>query len=118
GVRRGDGGGQKDKEAKSEGGRRATANRVLTILKAALNFAFDEGRVSSNREWGRRVKPFENVETARVRYLQLDEARRLVNVTDATFRPMVTAALMTGARYGELARLTIADFNRDAGTGF
>jgi integrase len=109
---------QKHKDATSDRARKATANRVLTILKAVLNFAFDEGRAPSNTAWGRRVKPYENVETARVRYLQLEEARRLVNATDQAFRPMVTAALMTGARYSELARLTVADFDRDAGTVF
>jgi integrase len=98
--------------------RKATANRVLTSLKAALNFAFDEGLTPSNREWGRRVKPFENVETARVRYLQLAEATRLINACDEAFRPMVTAALMTGARYSELARIKVADFDADARTVF
>jgi hypothetical protein len=38
--------------------RRSSANRVLTILKAALNHAFNEGLVNSNNEW-RKVKPFE-----------------------------------------------------------
>ena len=37
--------------------RRATANRVLTILKAALNHAFTEGHAVSDEAW-RKVKPF------------------------------------------------------------
>jgi integrase len=53
-----------------------------------------------------------------VRYLQLAEASRLINACDFVFRPMVTAALMTGARYAELARLKVADFDADAGTVF
>ncbi len=93
--------------------RRSTANRTLTILKAALNHAFNEGRVDSDLEW-RRVKPFENVEAARVRYLSDNEARRLVNACAEPFRSMVIAGLMTGARYGELAALEVADFDRDA----
>ena len=32
--------------------RRASANRVLTMLKAALNHAFDEGHVSNRDAWG------------------------------------------------------------------
>jgi len=47
--------------------RRSSANRVLTILKAALNHAFDDELVSSNRVWGRRVKPCEGVDAARIR---------------------------------------------------
>src|SRR5262249_25415928 len=56
--------------------RRASANRHLSVLKAALNYAFDEGRVSSNAAWGRRVKKYRNVVSRRARYLTLDEAKR------------------------------------------
>jgi integrase len=96
--------------------RRASANRVLTYLKAMLNFAYDEGHVASRDAWGRKLKPFRDVELARVRYLSTDEARRLINAADADFRPLVRAALETGCRYSELARLEVQDFNADAGT--
>lgn len=95
--------------------RQASANRVLTILKAALNRAWRRGKISSNAAWAR-VEPFENVDAARVRYLSVVEARRLINACDPDFRPLVEAALQTGARYGELIRLQVHDFNRDAGT--
>jgi integrase len=95
--------------------RRATANRTLTVLKAALNRAWRDGRVSSDAPW-RRVEPFENVDAARVRYLNVEEARRLINAADPDFRALVLAALQTGARYGELAALRVAHFNADAGT--
>jgi integrase len=96
--------------------RRATANRVLTMLKAALNHAFDEGHISNRDAWGRKLKPFREVEVARIRYLSTVEARRLINAADPDFRPLVRAALETGCRYGELVRLEVADFNPDAGT--
>ena len=92
--------------------RRATANRVLTILKAALNHALKARRIASDDAW-RHVQRFGEVDAARPRYLSDDESRRLVNACEAGFRPMVQAALLTGMRYGELAA---ADFNRDAGT--
>lgn len=95
--------------------RKASANRTLTILKAALNRAWREGKVPSDAEW-RRVEPYESVDAARVRYLTVAEAQRLVNVCEPSFRRMVQAALQTGARYGELAALTVADFNPDVGT--
>lgn len=95
--------------------RRSTANRVLTVLKAILNHAWQEGRVSSDDAW-RRVKPFRGADTARVRYLTTDECTRLVNTCDAEFQPLVQAALFTGCRYGELTRLSVSDFNPDAGT--
>lgn len=96
--------------------RRSSANRVLTMLKAALNHAYDEKLVTNNEAWGRRVKPFRNVEVARTRYLSIEEAKRLLNACDPSFRQMVQAALETGCRYGELCRLAVADFNPDAGT--
>jgi integrase len=95
--------------------RRASANRTLTVLKAALNRAWRDGKVPSDAEW-RRVEPFENVDAARVRYLTIAEAKRLLNASERDFRRLVQAALQTGARYGELAHLTVADFNPDTGT--
>jgi integrase len=96
--------------------RRATANRTLTTLKAALNRAWREsehrGQVLSDGAW-RRVEPFEDVDAARVRFLTVDEARRLINACEPTFRQMVFAALQTGARYGELAALKVSDFDPD-----
>jgi integrase len=96
--------------------RRASANRVLTMLKAALNHAYDEGHVPSRDAWGRKLKPFRDVEVARVRYLQVAQAQRLMNAADPDFRPLLRAALETGARYSELTRWEVADFNADAGT--
>ena len=40
----------------------------------------------------------------------------MINASDPDFRPLVQAALETGARYGELAHLEVRDFNPDAGT--
>jgi integrase len=102
-----------DAEARRQ--RRATANRVLTILKAALNRAWREGKIATDDAW-RRVEPFEEADAARVRYLTIDECRRLINASDGPFRDLVRAALLTGCRYGELAALEVHDFNPDAGT--
>jgi integrase len=95
--------------------RRATANRVLTILKAALNRAWREGKIASDDAW-RRVEPFEEADAARVRYLSIDECRRLINAAEGEFRNLVRAALLTGCRFGELAALQCRDFNPDTGT--
>lgn len=95
--------------------RKSTANRILTILKAALNRAWRDGHVASDRAW-RRVEPFRNVESARIRYLALDEATRFVNAADEDFRKLVRGALESGARYGELCAMLVADYNSDAGT--
>jgi integrase len=95
--------------------RQVSANRVLKMLKAALNMAFRDGKIASDVEW-RKVSAFKKVERARNEYLTLAEADRLLNVCDPEFRPLVRGALETGARYGELCRLRCGDFNPDAGT--
>jgi integrase len=95
--------------------RRASANRTLTVLKAALNRAWREGKIHSDDSW-RRVEPFKEVDAARTRYLTIAEAKRLLNACDADFRRLVQAALATGARYGELITLRAEDFSPDSGT--
>jgi integrase len=95
--------------------RRASANRVWVILRAALNYGFAENRIASDAAW-RRVKPFAQVNTARIRFLTVAEAQRLINACDPGFRPMIAAALATGCRYGELCALDVQDFDPDAET--
>ena len=95
--------------------RRATANRVLTILKAALNHAWRDGKVPTDDAW-RKVRPFHNVDAPRIRFLNQEENRRLINACTEDFRQLVHGALLTGARYGELARMVAADFHADSRT--
>ena len=94
--------------------RRATANRILTQLKAALNLAYREGHATTDDPW-RRVSPFPKVDAAHVRYLMDEEATRLVNACPTDLRALVTAALLTGCRYQELATLRPADIDLAAG---
>src|SRR6516165_2417850 len=74
-----------------------------------------DGKITSDEPW-RRVEPFEEVNAARVRYLTVAEAQRLLNACDSDFRALAQAALATGARYGELIALSASDFNPDSGT--
>jgi integrase len=95
--------------------RRSTANRLLTVLKAALNHAFHDGKASTDEAW-RKVKPFREADAAVIHYLSDAECKRLVNATQGRFRVLVRGALVTGCRYGELIRMRVADFNASAGT--
>lgn len=99
--------------------RRATANRIWTILRAALNHAHLDKAIGNPEIW-RAVKPFERVVAARLTYLRTDEATRLINAAEAEpdFRDLLQAALATGARYGELCALHVRDFDPDNGTVF
>lgn len=96
--------------------RKNTANRILTQLKGALNRAFEDGHVASDRAW-RRVKPFKNVDAARIRFLSKEEVPQFMNgIEDECFRKLVRGALESGARYSELYSFLVQDFNADAGT--
>jgi integrase len=95
--------------------RRVSANRVRATLFAALNLAFENGHVTSDVAW-RRIKAFKGVDRARVRYLSIAEAKRLLNAARPEFRPLLQAALSTGARYGSLIQLVVSDFDADGGT--
>jgi integrase len=96
---------------------RSTANRDLTVLRAALNKAFQNKKVGSDAPW-RAVKPFSNVEGVRLRVLTDDESRRLVNACQPGFRCLVQCALFTGARYGDLCKTRVRDFDPHSQTLF
>jgi integrase len=98
--------------------RKDTANRTLTVLKAALNHALDRRLVNCSGEAWKTVKPYRGTTRARVRFLTVEEQVRLVNVCPPAFRQLVQGALLTGGRYGELARAQVQDFNPTGGTLF
>jgi len=95
--------------------RRATANRILSALRAALNFAYHEGKTPSDDAW-RRVKPFKGADQPRIRFLSADECVRLLNACAPDARDLVRGALVTGCRFGELCRLRSGDVNLQAST--
>ncbi len=95
--------------------RRATANRLLTYLKAGLNFARSEGKARCSNDAWAAVRPFREADVPKIRYLLDEEITRLCNACDADFRDLVVGALMTGARYGELAAARVGDFDATAG---
>ncbi len=95
--------------------RQASANRVLSILKAALNYAERTGKYHGPTPW-KLVKPFRNVDATEHPYLSCDEAIRLQNACQSDFRQLVRGALESGCRYGELRSMKVSDYNDDAGT--
>ena len=109
----------KYKELKTEEDKRkrkSTANRVRTTLIAALNRAFDDEDLGLKDNPWTRVKPFAKVDAAREGCLTVAECQRLINACEPDFRDLVKAALATGCRYQEIARLKVQDFNPDSNT--
>jgi integrase len=86
----------------------ASANRIWTVLRAALNKAYRNGKVPSDEAW-RRVQPFHNVDRPGTRFLSVAEANRALNTMEPAFRKLARGALYTGLRLGELCRLRACD---------
>jgi len=81
--------------------RQATANRVLTVLKAALNYAERTGKYQGPTPW-KLVEPFKKVDAVEHPYLSRDEAIRLQNACPPDFRQLVR--YLPDARVQELRR--------------
>jgi integrase len=94
--------------------RQATVNRIFNQLRAALNYVYRDGLIASDTAW-RQVRSFQKVDEPRIRFLTATEAAKLVNHCPLELRRLVRAALLTGARFGELARLRVGDLNSDIG---
>jgi integrase len=104
-----------DRDAETRRRAQDSANRVLTILKAALNRVWRDGQVTSDSAW-RRVQPFKGVGEARKVFLTEAEGQRLVNVCrDQALRDLVVAGLLTGARLGELTAAQVGDVDLENG---
>ena len=82
----------------------------MTILKACLNHAHSRHRVANREAWSR-LKKFRAVDSARLRWLSLDETTRLLNACPPDFRALVQAGLLTGCREGELLAVRARDFD-------
>ena len=95
--------------------RQATANRILTVLKAALNHAYKENRVATKAAW-EKITAFREVDVPKVRYLTVDECKDLIDACPSDFRALVRGALYTGCRYGELTAMRVDAFNPHANT--
>ena len=93
-----------------------SANRNLASLKAALNRAFRQRVVLSDTAW-RTVPAFPKVGARRAdAFLSADQRRALLEACAPDLRLLATAALLIGARPGELAKLDARDFDRYANT--
>lgn len=94
---------------------KASANRNLNTLKAALNRAMKDRLVSSDAGW-KSVSRFGGTSKGRVGFLSKEERRRLLDNAPDYLKPMIIGLLLTMARPGELARAKVSDFDSKAGT--
>jgi integrase len=90
----------------------ATINRALAVLKSMYNRAIDWQKISNNPV--KSVKLFKE-NNHRLRYLEKEEIRRLLNNCSGHTKDIVLFALFTGCRKGEILNLkwTDCDFRRE-----
>jgi integrase len=89
-----------------------SANRTLTALKAALNLAVANRLVTASavQEW-RDVKPYKDAGKRRDLYLDLKQRRALLAQALGALKDLLEAAMLTGARAGELTSATLGQFD-------
>jgi integrase len=107
---------EKYKTKRRENFKPASVNRELALLKHIFSKALEWKRIKENPV--KSVKRLKG-ETKRVRYLMPDEIQKLLSNCDGLVRgllkPLVTVALHTGARKGELQNLQWPQVDFDLG---
>jgi integrase len=93
----------------------ASVNRHLTLLRAILNRAVRDGRLDASKKPAIKLLKENN---SRMRYLSEDEEAHLNDELPEWLRPLITTAIHTGMRRGELLRLTWNDIDFVSGTIF
>jgi integrase len=93
--------------------RRNSVNRYVAAIKSA---ARQSRRKLSNLDAWVSLEKFKGAAAARVVWIEKEaDAAALVKACDLDFGRLVQAALHTGCRYQELARLRVEDFDPDLG---
>jgi len=91
-----------------EGKKPATVNRELACLKCIFNKAIEWGKATDNPV--RKVKLLRE-NNQRMRYLEKEEAQRLIANCSDHLKPVVIVALNTGMRRGEILNLKWKDID-------
>lgn len=93
-----------------------TVNRLVNILKAALNRAWKEDHIIADDTAWRMVKRLKGGGARKV-FLTAAQSRTLLShCKPEALRRLVQAALLTGARYGELVNVRVHHFDASTGT--
>ncbi len=87
-----------------------TSNRILSITKAAFNLAFQSGLAGTDTAW-RRVPAFKAVGENRKLFLTDTQVKDLMGAASGGFQLLIRGAVLTGARYGELAAARVHDLD-------
>jgi integrase len=89
---------------------KATANRIWTVMRAALNYGFEKMGLADADRW-KRIKPYGGTNMPRADYLTPAQAIALLDAMPADFRQLALGALYTGGRYRELRMMQVKHVN-------
>jgi len=92
-----------------------SANRVLSMVKAAFNLALKNGIINTNDSW-KNISPFNDVNGKRELLLSEKQILKLIKKAPSSTRQLITAQTLTGARPGELDLVLVKNFNSKKGT--
>jgi len=95
---------------------RATFNRNLTSLKAALNRAVSRREIPHERaiEW-RAIKQHKGADARRERYLDKSQRRALLDAMEGDLRDLAECVALTGCRPGDPAAMLRKDWDGRSG---
>lgn len=96
---------------------KATFNRNLTSLKAALNRAVSRREIPQDRaiEW-RLIKPHKDADGRRELYLDRTQRRALLDAMDGDLRALAECVALTGCRPGDPAAMLRKDWDSRTGS--
>lgn len=95
--------------------RQNSANRVFSLLKAALKLAFARGHVDTDKAW-RPVKPFKGAVRSHIpKCLSRPEVTRLIAACPDEIADVVKVGLVTGCRISDILKMRVSDYLPKAG---
>ena len=97
----------------TKGMEKSTTNRYVALLKRMFNLAIDEGYAETNP--AKKVRLFSEADNLKERILSEEEELRLIENCCDHMKDIVTFALNTGMRLGEILRLKWANVDMKTG---
>ena len=90
----------------------SSINRDMTALRAALNFAHDNGAVTTDMAWRVALRPIQNADRRRNAYLDRTQRKALIEKVPADVGRFLRALSLVPLRPGALASLTAGSFDK------
>ena len=92
--------------------RKNTFNSLVTILRVVFKYAWENGRLESERSWKCLNRVSVN-HCPRRTFLTREEVQRLIDACPSALRLLVLGGLYSGCRVGELGALQVRDVGAD-----